>query len=137
MPQSFADVLSWVPKSRQLSASLARAHDYARAQGHRTVTLEHLLLALTDDPDAAAVLKASRVPTQRMAKEVSTYLAKLPNTQATEPEADTDLVRILDYAVAAAQQSRRREVNGAIVLAALVGEGRSAAAGILRSHGLT
>lgn len=137
MPQSFADVLSWVPKGRQLAASLARAHDYARAQGHRAVTLEHLLLALTDDGDAAAVLKACRVPVQRMSAEVSSHLARLPSAQIAEPEADPDLVRILDYAVAAAQQSRRREVNGAIVLAALVGEGRSQAAAILRAHGLT
>ena len=137
MAQTFAESLSWVPKSRQLSATLARAHDLARAQGHQRVTLEHTLLALVEDSDAASVLRASSVDLAGLTSLVSNFVARLPGGAQGEPEAGPDLVRILEYAVAAAQQSRRREVNGAIVLAAIVGEGKSEAANQLRAHGLT
>jgi ATP-dependent Clp protease ATP-binding subunit ClpA len=56
-----ADGLSRIAMSSGLAASLARASDYARNQGHAEVTLEHMLLALCDDPDAVLVLAASNV----------------------------------------------------------------------------
>ena len=49
----------------------------------------------------------------------------------------SDLKRVLEAAAAAAQQGRRREINGAIVLAAIVGDGKSTAAHLLRNQGLT
>lgn len=137
MPQPFAEALSWVPKSRHLAATLSRAHDFARGLAHRTVTLEHLLLALIEDPDASVVLQACQLDLARLRTDVDGHLVGLPRAQSVALEADRDLVRILDYAVAAAQQSRRREVNGAIVLAAIVGEGKSQAASILQANGLT
>lgn len=137
MSQPFADALSWVPKSRHLAATLSRAHDFARGLSHRSVTLEHVLLALIEDPDASAVLQACQIDLERLRAEVDAHLVAQPRIQLAVPEADRDLVRILDYAVAAAQQSRRREVNGAIVLAAIVGEGKSQAAAILQANGLT
>ena len=123
MAQSFADALNWVPKSRNLATTLARAFEYAKAQSHAAVTLEHLLLALVADPDASLVLQASNVDLSRLNADVSTYLAGLQDQRAAQgqfgdPVAGEDLVRILDYASAAARQSRRREINGAIVLAA-------------------
>ena len=45
-----ADGLSRIAMSSGLAASLSRATDYARAHGHAEVTLEHMLLALCDDP---------------------------------------------------------------------------------------
>ena len=48
-----------------------------------------------------------------------------------------DLKRILEAAAAAASQGKRREINGAIVLAAIVGEGRSTSAHMLRAQGMT
>src|SRR5581483_7094547 len=48
MPQSFADQLRSIPMSPNLGQSLERAHRSARDQQHRLVTLEHLLLALTE-----------------------------------------------------------------------------------------
>ncbi len=141
MAQGYIDALSWVPKSRNLAASLARAYDYAKAQGHASVTLEHLLLALLSDPDASLVLHASNVDLGRLNADISTYLAGQQERQAAGPAADPTagegLLRIVEYASAAAQQSRRREINGAIVLAAVVGDGRSAAASMLRAQGLT
>ena len=56
-----ADGLSRIAMSSGLAASLSRATDYARARGHAEVTLEHMLLALCDDAEAALVLAASNV----------------------------------------------------------------------------
>lgn len=137
MAQSFAEALGWVPKTRHLAGSFARAHEFARAQGHPTVTLEHLLAALCEDPEAEPVLQSSAVALNRLNADISAFLAALPAGDAADPAADSALIRILEYAVAAAQQSRRREVNGAIVLAAMVGEGKSRAAEMLKSNGLT
>lgn len=141
MSQSFAEALSWVPVSATFSGTLGRAHEYARAQGHRTVTLEHLLLALAEDPDAATVLQASNIDIARVMNDASTHLGhhedRFDPGQMVDPGADEALVKILDYAAAAARQSRRREINGAIVLAAIVGEGRSVAASMLQAQGLT
>jgi len=141
MSQPYAEALSWVPKSRDLAMTLARALDYAKSESHRTVTLEHLLLALITDKDAANVLRACQVDLDRLTGDVSSYLAesveRLSPGEPSDPAAAPELIRIVEYAAAAARQSRRREVNGAIVLAAIVGDGQSAAASMLRDQGLT
>ena len=119
--------------------SLSRATDYARAQGHAEVTLEHMLLALCDDPDAVLVLAASNIDVARAEGGRGGQLAALPTRGAAWPDVDPvvspDLRRILEAAAAAARGGRRREINGAIVLAAIVGDGKSAAAHMLRSAG--
>lgn len=137
MTQPFADALTWVPKSRAFGATLAQANDLARAQSHGTVSLEHLLLALLDDADATAILDVCKVNRARLGAAVQDLLGKIPQTEVAVPGADPALVQIVQYAAAAAQQSGRREVNGAIVLAALVGDGGSPAAKLLSAAGLT
>jgi len=135
-----ADGLSRVAMSSGLAASLSRATEYARAQGHGEVTLEHILLALCDDPDAVLVLAASNVNLSELTTEIGRHLSALP-TRPQGPERDLmvagDLKRILEAAAAAARGGRRREINGAIVLAAIIGDGKSAAAHVLSSQGLT
>jgi neural Wiskott-Aldrich syndrome protein len=137
----FATALSWVPMSRNLAATMVRACDYAGQQAHRHVTLEHLLLALTDDSDASAVLSVSNVDLGQLGADVAAYVNRNDNRfqpdEVIDPAADETLVRILDYAAAAARQSRRREINGAVVLAAVIGDGNSTAATILKAQGLT
>ncbi|MFZ4808578.1 MAG: Clp protease N-terminal domain-containing protein [Hyphomicrobiaceae bacterium] len=141
MAQSMQEALSRVAMSRTLGETFQRAHAYAREQAHRKVALEHLLLALCEDQDAGLVMQACQIDIQRLATDASSFIGRIEDRlqpgEVGEPAADPDLLRILEYAAAAAHQSRRRDINGAIVLAAIVGEGRSAAAQMLRSQGLT
>ena len=135
------DELGRIPMSQHLAATLARAASYADAQQHAEVTLEHLLLALTEDPDAAVVLRSSNVDLARLAGEVSTHIGRSDHRRDANAPAQVlispDLKRILEAAAAAARQGRRPEINGAIVLAAIVGDGKSTAANLLRVQGLT
>jgi hypothetical protein len=141
MPQVFADEFKSFPISAQLGESLERAYRFAREQSHRLVTLEHLLLALTEDGEAAAMLQSAGVELGRLGAEVSGYLGGLLEDMRAQTETelrpDADLMRVLKAATTAAQQSRRRQIDGAIVLAAIVGDGKSAAAGLLKALGMT
>jgi hypothetical protein len=136
MTQPFADALTWVPKSRALGATLGRAHDLTRAQGHAEVTLEHLLLSLIEDPDASALLLSCGVDLLSLNSQVASHLQQQPGGEAALPGPAPALLTILEYAVTAARQSRRAEINGAIVVAAIVGEGSSVAARLLQAGGL-
>ena len=141
MPQSFAEELSSIPMSTHLGQSLERAHRFAREQSHRAVTLEHLLLALTEDAEAALILQSANIELGRLSTEVSGYLGRLPEDMrgdgVTEPRPDAELLRVLQAAASAAKQSRRRQIDGAIVLAAVVGDGKTPAAGLLKALGMT
>jgi hypothetical protein len=141
MPQSFAEQLRSIPMSPSLGQSLERAHRSARDQSHRLVTLEHLLLALTEDAEAGLILQAANVDLSRLGTDVSGYLGRLLEDMRAEPGAeprpDGELLRVLQAAASAAQQSRRRQIDGAIVLAAIVGDGKSPAAGLLKALGMT
>src|SRR5690606_39035296 len=132
--------LARIPMSPYLTATLTRAADYASAQSHREVTLEHLLLALAEDPEATVVLKASHIDLDRLTAEVSDHLGRdedrIDRAASQHIALSADLRRILEAAAAAARQGRRREINGAIVLAAIVGDGKSPAAHMLRVQGL-
>ena len=105
------------------------------------VLLEHLLLALTDDPEAAIILESANVDLLRLRADVSGYLGRLLEDMraepGVEPRPDPELLRVLQAAASAAQQSRRRHIDGAIVLAAIVGDGKSPAAGLLKTLGMT
>ncbi len=135
------DDLGRIPMSQHLAATLARAASYADAQQHPEVTLEHLLLALAEDTDAAGVLRSSNVDLARLAGEVSTHIGQIDARRDPNGPSQVlishDLKRILEAAAAAARQGRRAEINGAIVLAAIVGDGKSTAAHLLRVQGLT
>ena len=141
MPQTSADQLQSIPMSASLSQTLGKAKDFAREQSHRAITLEHLLLALTDDTDAAGVLRACNVDIDRLGTDVSGYLGSLLEDMrappGTDPGLDPDLLRVVEAALQAAAQSRRRTIDGAIVLAAIVGDAKSPAAGLLKAHGMT
>lgn len=141
MPQVFAEELKSIPMSPNLGESLERGHRFAREQMHRFVMLEHLLLALTEDPEAALILQSANVDLGRLGTDVSGYLGRLLEDMrsdgSAEPRPDPELLRVLQAAASAAQQSKRRQIDGAIVLAAIVGDGKSPAAGLLKAHGMT
>jgi hypothetical protein len=138
---AIVDELRRIPMSQRLAATLTRASDYAEAQSHAEVALEHLLLALTEDPDAGQVLAASHIDMALLKADVSQYLGGLSIRGDVGGggalSISADLRRILEAAAAAASQGRRRDINGAIVLAAIVGDGKSSAAHMLRAQGLT
>ncbi|MFV0369503.1 MAG: Clp protease N-terminal domain-containing protein, partial [Hyphomicrobiaceae bacterium] len=139
MAQTIVDEIGQIlPPTRNLAETLGRAADYATQQGHRDVSLEHLLLALTEDPDAGRVMMISRVAIEQLKGDVATHLGHVE--ERSEP-GDTagispELRQVLEAAAAAAS-GRRSAIDGAIVLAAIVGDGRSTAAHLLRAHGLT
>ena len=141
MSQSFAEALGWVIKSPHLVASLDRALNYAFQQQHRHVTLDHLLLALSEDSDALLVLRASNVDIEQLRNAISDLVGRNEDRAAQNdpggPTASSELITIFEYASAAADQSGREVIDGAIVLAALIGEGTSPAARLLQTHGLT
>ena len=60
--------------SRNLEKSLHRALAYANERRHEYATLEHLLLALTEDQDAVAVLKACGVEIEKLRRDIANYL---------------------------------------------------------------
>lgn len=130
-----------VAKSTALDDSLGRAHRLAVDQAHGVVTLEHLLFALTEDPEALAVLSTSNVAVERLRADVSAQLGRLseagPTAGPNGPQPGTDLLRILQLAATAARQSPRKQVDGAIVLAAIIGDAKSPSAGVLKAQGLT
>ncbi len=142
MPQANADQFASIPMSPNLDRSLGRAREIAREQSHRALLLEHLLLALTEDPEASAVLHACKVDLVRLGTDVSNYLGRLPEDMRSaapgvEPAPDQELLRVLEAARQAGAQSRRKQIDGSIVLAAVVGDGKSPAAGLLKTHGMT
>lgn len=133
--------LTSVPMSDVLAASLARAAEYARAVGAPEVTSEHLLMSLTDDPDASEILSASQIDIHRVQQDMAAAMAQA--SQGGESAVSDvlsisdDLRRILEAAGAAASGGRRRDIDGAIVLAAIVGDEKTIAAARLRDQGLT
>ncbi|MDX2290566.1 MAG: Clp protease N-terminal domain-containing protein [Hyphomicrobiaceae bacterium] len=130
-----------IPMSPRLVQTLGRAAEYARAQSHVEVALEHVLLALSEDEDAAAILTASRVSIDGLKTDVSGHLgrieARVPEGHPGTSAISIELRDVLQAAAKAARQSRRGDIDGAIVLCAIVGHGQSNAAALLRSHGLT
>lgn len=132
--------LHQIPMSQALASALARASEAASAMGAREVMLEHLLGALCDDQDAAGVLNASQIDIARLKSDIAGYLARFASEAPPMPGAlavSQDARRILEAAAAAARGGRRRDINGAIVLAAIVGDGHSVAAQMLQAQGLT
>lgn len=132
--------LGWIAPSRRLSDTLLRADQLASDQRHRDLTLEHVVLGLTDDTDAARVLEANGVDVARFRDYIARYVAAVdyrwPAENPAPPVPDATLKRIFDVASAAAETSGRNEMDGALIVAAIIGEGTSEAAAMLQQHGL-
>ena len=139
MPQSLSKSFGPVPYSENLQETLKRVEAKARYSPDAIATLEHLLLSLLEDPDAFDVMRRCSDDTQLDL--ISFCCSGGQNAPSTPPAEEIkfseDLHRVLSKAATAAEQANRAQIDGAIVLAALVGDARCPAAEILRKCGLT
>ena len=115
--------------SANLEQTLHRALALANERRHEYATLEHLLLALTEDNDAVAVLRACGVEIDRLRSDISDYvdneLSSLITAQAGDAKPTAGFQRVLQRAAIHVQSSGREEVTGANVLVALFSERES------------
>src|SRR4029077_11094145 len=127
--------------SRNLEKSLHRALARANERRHEYATLEHLLLALTEDQDAIAVLRACSVDIDRLRREVLTYvdneLTNLVANHSEDAKPTASFQRVLHRAAIHVTSSGRDEVNGANVLVAMFAERESHAVYFLQEQDMT
>src|SRR5437764_6651005 len=127
--------------SRNREKSLHRALDYANQRRHEYATLEHLLLALTEDQDALAVLRACGVDLDKLRRELTNYLdselSNLVGSRSEEAKPTAGFQRVVQRAVIHVQSSGRAEVTGANVLVAIFAERESHAAYFLQEQDMT
>jgi ATP-dependent Clp protease ATP-binding subunit ClpA len=129
--------------SRTLESTLRRAIHLANERRHEYVTLEHLLLSLIDDDDAAQVMTACKVDLDRLRQTLEDYIEKEltglvvhdPNGEEARPTAGFQ--RVLQRAMLHVDSSGQREVTGANVLVALFSERESHAAFFLQEQDMT
>ena len=127
--------------SRNLEQSLHRALAVANERHHEYATLEHLLLSLLDDQDAAAVMRACSVDTDVLKKNLVEYIDQELENLITEGREDAKptagFQRVIQRAVIHVQSSGREEVTGANVLVAIFAERESHAAYFLQEQDMT
>ncbi len=124
--------------SANLEQTLHRALGYANERRHEYATLEHLLLALTEDGDAVAVLRACGVELDRLRGEIQDYidneLSNLITAQLGDAKPTAGFQRVLQRAAIHVQSSGREEVTGANVLVAMFSERESHAVYFLQEQ---
>src|SRR6516225_9050793 len=127
--------------SRSLEQSLHRALALANEQHHEYATLEHLLLALVDDQDAAAVMQACTVDIDKLRRNLVTFveseLGELVTDGSEDSKPTAGFQRTIQRAVIHVQASGRDEVTGANVLVAIFAERESHAAFFLQEQEMT
>ncbi|TAL30046.1 ATP-dependent Clp protease ATP-binding subunit ClpA [Phenylobacterium sp.] len=127
--------------SRQLEESLHRAVAYANQRKHEYATLEHLLLSLIDDEDAAGVMRACDVELAALRTTLTNYvdneLRSLVVDDGEDAKPTAGFQRVIQRAVIHVQSSGREEVTGANVLVAIFSERESHAAYFLQEQDMT
>src|SRR3954466_2994184 len=127
--------------SRSLEGSLHRALALANERHHEYATLEHLLLALIEDQDAAAVMRACNVDLEKLKRSLVAYIESELDNLVTEGSEDSKpsarFQRVIQRAVIHVQSSGREEVTGANVLVAIFAERESHAAYFLQEQDMT
>ena len=127
--------------SRSLEQSLHRALALANERHHEYATLEHLLLALLEDNDAAAVMRACNVDIEKLKRSLTAYIESELDNLVTEGNEDAKptagFQRVIQRAVIHVQSSGREEVTGANVLVAIFAERESHAAYFLQEQDMT
>ena len=124
--------------SPNLEKTLHRALAYANERRHDFATLEHLLLALTEDPDAIAVMRACNVDVERLRRDLIDYidsqLGNLVSNRGGEAKPTAGFQRVLQRAAIHVQSSGREEVTGANILVAIFSERESHAVFFLQEQ---
>jgi ATP-dependent Clp protease ATP-binding subunit ClpA len=127
--------------SRNLEQTLHRALSLASERRHEYATLEHLLLGLADDTDAATVLRACGVDLDKLRSDLAEFLDKdlagLATDRAGDPKPTAGFQRVVQRAAIHVQSSGRDEVTGANVLVALFSERESHAVYFLQLQDMT
>ena len=127
--------------SPSLEKAIHQALTLANERHHEYATLEHLLLALIEDPDAAAVMGACNVDLDELRTTVIEYVDKELNNLITGYNEDSKptsgFQRVIQRAVIHVQSSGREEVTGANVLVAIFAERESHAAYFLQEQEMT
>ncbi|MEE2688284.1 MAG: ATP-dependent Clp protease ATP-binding subunit ClpA [Pseudomonadota bacterium] len=127
--------------SRLLENSLRRALSFATERGHEYATLEHLLLSLTEDQDAIAVLLACGVEIEKLQRDLIEYIENeldiLVADSIEDPKPTSGFQRVLQRAAIHVQSSGREEVTGANVLVAMFSERESHAVYFLQEQDMT
>ena len=120
---------------KELEFSLNLVFKEAREKRHEFVTVEHLLMALAQNPSAATVLRACGADLDRIREELEAYIdentPRIPPNDTRETQPTLGFQRVLQRAVFHVQSSGRKEVSGANVLVALFGEQDSQALYVL------
>ncbi len=127
--------------SRNLEQTLHRALSLASERRHEYATLEHLLLGLAEDTDAATVLKACGVDLDKLRSDLTEFLDKdlagLATDRPGDPKPTAGFQRVVQRAAIHVQSSGRDEVTGANVLVALFSERESHAVYFLQLQDMT
>ncbi len=127
--------------AQELEVSLHMAFMDARQKRHEFITVEHLLLAMLDNPSAAEVLRACAANIEDLRKKLADFIER--HTPRVPGEADVDtqptlgFQRVIQRAILHVQSSGKKEVTGANVLVAIFGEKDSHALHFLSQQGLS
>lgn len=127
--------------AQELEVSLHMAFVDARQKRHEFITVEHLLLALLDNPSAAEVLRACAVDMEGLRKELTAFISDHTPTVSGTDEIDTQptlgFQRVIQRAILHVQSSGKKEVTGANVLVAIFGEKDSHAVYFLQRQNIS
>jgi ATP-dependent Clp protease ATP-binding subunit ClpA len=128
--------------SNTLEQAIHAALALANARRHELATLEHLLLALIDEPDAAKVMKACSVDLGELRKTLTDFIDDDLSTLVTDVDGSEAVPtaafqRVIQRAAIHVQSSGRTEVTGANVLVAIFAERESNAAYFLQEQDMT
>jgi len=126
--------------AQELEVSLHMAFVEARQKRHEFITVEHLLLALIDNPSAAEALRACGANIEALRRELVNFINQHTPTVSGTDDIDTQptlgFQRVIQRAILHVQSSGKKEVNGANVLVAIFGEKDSHAVYFLHKQGL-
>jgi ATP-dependent Clp protease ATP-binding subunit ClpA len=127
--------------AQELEVSLHMAFMDARQKRHEFITVEHLLLAMLDNPSAAEVLRACGASLDELRKRLTEFIDEHAPKVEGEGEVDTQptlgFQRVIQRAILHVQSSGKKEVTGANVLVAIFGEKDSHAAYFLDQQGVS